>query len=146
MLGFITNLISPTKNIIGFEDVVFSIKNHSAILINTLSIIEQTCLICTTIPYDKEDIIMNQMIENNQLNNRILLYGKNTTDESVDKKYKQLLSLGFTQVYIYTGGMFEWLLLQDIYGTTEFPTTMKCKDLLLYRPLRMFSHLPQITL
>jgi len=141
MLGFITNLISPTKNTIGFEDVVFSIKSQSVILINTLSTMEQACLIYRTLPYDKEDSIMNKMIENNKTNDRILLYGKNSTDESVDKKYKQLVSLGFTQVYIYTSGLFEWLLLQDIYGTTEFPTTAKCSDLLLYRVPPRFSQL-----
>jgi hypothetical protein len=30
--------------------------------------------------------------------------------------------------------MFEWALLQDIYGVTEFPTTGGIVDLLVYRP------------
>jgi hypothetical protein len=141
MLGFIKNLISPVKNTIGFEDIVFSIKNKSSILINTLSHTEQGCLIYTTIPYEKEETIMNEMIENHNTHIRIFLYGKNASDESVEKKHKQLASLGFTQVYIYNGGLFEWLLLQDIYGSSEFPTTTKCIDLLLYRPPPRFSHL-----
>jgi len=40
------------------------------------------------------------------------------------------------QVYIYKGGLFEWMLLQDIYGEDEFPTTSKQMDILLYRPLK----------
>jgi hypothetical protein len=35
------------------------------------------------------------------------------------------VSLGFKNVYIYLGGMFEWLLLQDVYGQKEFPTDKK---------------------
>jgi len=45
-----------------------------------------------------------------------------------------LTSLGFYNVYIYIGGIFEWLLLQDIYGEKEFPTTNKELDLLKYKP------------
>jgi len=37
---------------------------------------------------------------------------------------------------MYTGGLFEWLLLQDIYGKTEFPTTTNIIDLLKYKPMR----------
>jgi len=49
------------------------------------------------------------------------------------KKYRQLVDLGFSNVYIYTGGLFEWLLLQDIYGSTEFPTTTKELDILKFK-------------
>ena len=34
---------------------------------------------------------------------------------------------------MYTGGIFEWLLLQDIYGKDEFPTTSEELDILKYR-------------
>jgi hypothetical protein len=46
------------------------------------------------------------------------------------------MSLGINDVYVYSGGMFEWVLLQDIYGVSEFPTTAVVKDLLVYRPLQ----------
>ncbi|HIF15020.1 MAG TPA: hypothetical protein EYQ86_06785 [Bacteroidetes bacterium] len=49
------------------------------------------------------------------------------------EKYRQLVSLGFTQIYIYPGGLFEWLMLQDIYGYDEFPTTKKQLDFLKYK-------------
>jgi hypothetical protein len=42
--------------------------------------------------------------------------------------------MGFVNVYLYPGGLFEWLLLQDIYGDDEFPTTIKELDILKYKP------------
>jgi len=36
-------------------------------------------------------------------------------------------------VYIYSGGLFEWLLLQDIYGSDLFPTTNDKVDFLKYK-------------
>jgi len=42
-------------------------------------------------------------------------------------------------VYMYCGGMFEWLLLQDIYGANEFPTTARQMDILKYRPAKTFD-------
>jgi hypothetical protein len=35
--------------------------------------------------------------------------------------------------------MFEWLLLQDIYGAAEFPTTKKELDLLKYKPSQLLN-------
>ena len=64
----------------------------------------------------------------------MIIYGKNSTDITVDSKEKQLEELGFEDVYVYSGGMFEWLLLQDIYGDQSFPTTSKTTDILMYKP------------
>ena len=47
---------------------------------------------------------------------------------SGDEKYDQLINLGFNNVFIYRGGMFEWSLLQDIYGVNDFLTTTKIID------------------
>jgi hypothetical protein len=41
---------------------------------------------------------------------------------------------GFPEVYVYSGGLFEWMLLQDIYGQDEFPTTKKVLDILKWKP------------
>ena len=57
----------------------------------------------------------------------------------LDKKLKQLRSLGFYEVYCYQGGLFEWLLLQDVYGSQEFPTTKKELDLLKYKPNKILN-------
>jgi hypothetical protein len=54
-------------------------------------------------------------------------------------KYNQLNSLGFYNVYVYTGGLFEWLLLQDIYGEKDFPTTNIELDILKYKPNKVLN-------
>ena len=67
----------------------------------------------------------------------ITLDWKNNSDKSVEDKYLKLQGLGFTNIYIYPGGMFEWLLLQDIYGE-NFRTTSKELDILKYKPKSTF--------
>ena len=76
-------------------------------------------------------------IENSR--KKFVVYGKNSNDDTVEKKYKQLISLGFSEVYIYRAGMFEWMLLQDIYGKEEFPTSTKVLDILKYKPPKTFG-------
>ena len=117
---------------IGFEDIQYVIKHKKKhyILINTLSITEQTCLIPGTVAPEEEESIINRYL-NKQIS--IIIYGKNANDESIFKKYEQLITLGFSTVFVYTGGIFEWLLLQDIYGKDEFPTTSEELDILKYR-------------
>jgi hypothetical protein len=124
------------NNKIGYEDVLYAIENTTKnILINTLDQNLQHCLIKTTLSVENETSVLNQMIENNKFNQiNILVYGLNSVDNSVEKKYKQLIDLGFPNVYIYNGGMFEWLLLQDIYSKDNFPTTSYDLDILKYKP------------
>ena len=126
---------------ISFEDLQYAIKNtHTFIIINTLQAVEQDCLIKNTISYQMEEKCINDLLNQYDFKSRkFIIYGKNSIDESVDKKYKQLTSLGFTEIYIYVGGLFEWTLLQDIYGFDEFPTTRKVLDILKYKPFRMFG-------
>ena len=120
---------------INYEDVQFAIKNpNSYLLINTLDTKEQECLLPNTINIQQEEQIINQLIKNVNKSVKIIIYGKNSNDEKIYKKMQQLTSLGFYNVYIYIGGMFEWLLLQDIYGENEFPITKKELDILKYKP------------
>jgi hypothetical protein len=77
-------------------------------------------------------------LKNNKDKN-IIIYGKNVNDMTVYDKYEQLLKLGFINVYIYPGGMFEWLCLQDIYSSELFPTTKKELDILKYKPMSRFN-------
>jgi hypothetical protein len=44
------------------------------------------------------------------------------------------VKLGFTNVHIYTGGIFEWMLLYEIYGKDLFKITQYEIDILRYRP------------
>lgn len=117
---------------IGFEDMKYVIKNKkkSYVMINTLAITEQECLIPGTVSIKDEEAFINRHLNKNI---SIIIYGKNANDDSIFKKYEQLLKLGFNSVFVYTGGIFEWLLLQDIYGKDEFPTTSEELDILKYR-------------
>ena len=97
-------------------------------------------LIRGTLSVAEEEVFMNEYLSKYAENQKtIVLYGRNCCDESPRKKRAQLLSLGISDVYIYSGGMFEWVLLQDIYGGTEFPTTAVVIDIIYYRPLKQFG-------
>jgi hypothetical protein len=98
----------------------------------------QKCLIKNTIQIEQEEQIINSIIKKTR-NKNIIIYGRNCNDDKTYKKYEQLVGLGFTNVYIYVGGMFEWLLLQDIYGQDLFPTTSKEMDILKYKSQRIFD-------
>ena len=117
---------------IGFEDMKYVIKNKKKnyVMINTLAITEQECLIPGTVSIKDEEAFINRHLNKNI---SIIIYGKNANDDSIFKKYEQLLKLGFNSFFVYTGGIFEWLLLQDIYGKDEFPTTSEELDILKYR-------------
>ena len=100
-------------------------------LINTLDNDKQECLIKNTISASNEEELINKYLKRNK-SIKILIYGENCSDNKVISKYNQLYKLGFVNLYVYLGGIFEWLLLQDIYGDDEFPTTSKIIDLLKY--------------
>jgi hypothetical protein len=138
-MDFLSRWFSTKRTNIGFEDIQFILRerNTDYILINTLSTMDQGCLIKGTVPYHTEETVINRCIDNKRAN-PIVLYGRHGCDESVETKYRQLQSLGFDRVFIYNGGLFEWLLLQDVYGANNFPTTTECKDLLKYRPKQTF--------
>jgi hypothetical protein len=119
---------------INFEDIQFSIKNRdTTVIINTLPNTSQDCLIKNTIPSYQEEEMINSLIKTGRKDIKIVVYGKNTSDDTVYKKYQQLVQLGFYYVYIYSGGLFEWMLLQDIYGSDDFPTTKKELDILKFK-------------
>lgn len=125
---------------INYEDIQHIIKNPEGyLLINTLSNEEQICLIINTININNEENIINRCIKNGSKDIKIIIYGKNSNDEKIYNKYNQLISLGFYNVYIYTGGLFEWLMLQDIYGEKDFPTTKKELDILKYKPNKVLN-------
>jgi rhodanese-related sulfurtransferase len=125
---------------INFEDVQYVLKNpESHLLINTLPETEQICLLPNSVHASQEELIINKYLNNGLKNVKIIIYGRNCNDEKIYTKCSQLTSLGFYNVYIYTGGLFEWLMLQDIYGTTEFPTTKRELDILKYKPNKVLN-------
>jgi len=126
------NKVSVVKKI-GFEDIQYIFNcNKDFIIISTLSENEQDCVINNTVTPKNEVDIINKAIGKTSL--YIVVYGRNCTDDSIFEKYHALTSLGFTNVFVYPGGLFEWLCLQDIYGDENFPTTMKERDLLKFKP------------
>lgn len=117
---------------IGFETLQKHIL-HKVLIINTLDSSKQNCLITGTISYQDEEGYVNSLLNGDKKEN-IVLYGMNCLDESVIKKAEQLIELGFTNIFIYVGGLFEWLLLKDIYGEENFPTIGDELELLKYKP------------
>ena len=81
----------------------------------------------------KETKIMNEIISKKR-KAKVIIYGKNYYDESVVKQYIKIQKLGVSEVSIYLGGIFEWLCLQEIYGSDLFPTTSTELDILKYKP------------
>ena len=109
------------SNLVNFEKLK-EMQKEGATMIHTMDESEKV-LIVGTVVAEKEIEKINKMISKNDYEKDIIIYGRNCHEyEKLMKKQKQLASLGFKNVYIYLGGMFEWLLLQDVYGPKEFPT------------------------
>jgi hypothetical protein len=119
---------------ISFEDVQYA-QASGQLIINTLPVKEQSMLIAKTVDCDLEIQSVERAI---RLKEPILIYGKHGNDETIYVKYDQIKKLG-GKVYVYVGGLFEWLLLQDIYGTEHFKTTGRAVDLLKYKPINVLN-------
>ena len=116
-----------------FEELQTKIKDkESFILINTLHNDCQHCLIQGTINAHEEEYKINSILKSKKKTN-IIVYGKNYKDHNIEKKYNQLKQFGIFNIKLYLGGIFEWLLLQEIYGSTLFPTQGYESDLLKYK-------------
>ncbi len=104
---------------VNFEDIQQIWRNNQNILlINTLSDNNQSCLIKGTVSIKDEIRLINEYLSKPSI--KIIVYGINN-------------------VFLYIGGLFEWLCLQDIYGCDEFPTTSNELDLLKYKPISAFA-------
>jgi hypothetical protein len=114
-------------------------KTANKTLINILPSAEQACLIKGTLSIDAEEKTINEWVKSGKaVDHCIILYGKNTDDAArLEKKRRDLRALGFHDVFLYPGGLFEWLLLQDIYGQELFPTTSNVLDIIAFRPSRL---------
>ena len=142
--GYMINF-EDVQSIIGVSGSGSKSRSYDQfLLISTLDASKQEHLIKNTISAQEEEEKINEIIsgKNDDAEDIILVvYGKHATDEKVITKYNQLKSLGFSTVLVYPGGVFEWLMLQDIYGSELFPTNKNNTstnntnaDLLEYRP------------
>ena len=118
---------------VSFEDVEDA-QRGSGVIISVLPETEQEVLIFKTVAIADEIEAVEAAIKQRV---PILIYGRNSNDEKVYPKYDQILKLGGTP-YVYSGGLFEWLTLQDIYGDA-FRTTARCLDILKYRPRKILN-------
>ena len=116
-------------NRLNFESVKNIIQNDDYIIISTLSNNKQDILIKNTLSISEENIL-NKLLKTNK-NKKILIYGENCCDISLVKKYNQLNKLGFSNLLVYIGGLFEWLLLNEVYGNDEFPIINKNNDIVI---------------
>lgn len=127
---------------IGADDLLYLITEKN-VLINTLIGTEQTLLIQSTVPIEMEEFIINNLLSCNKTQKSIIIYGKNHTDVSIYIKYKQLIKLGFRQhlLYIYTGGLYEWILLHNCDNNKY---TFNCLhneiDLQKHKPISIIPH------
>jgi hypothetical protein len=137
---FTSNHIPRQNDLVSYKYVQDIIEDRNSVLINTLddSITTQACLILSSIHAIDEIDVIDKILSNADSLGRttetveIVIYGKNSTDMTTWVKYNQLIDYGFERVKIYTGGIFEWMLLQDIYGDDLFPTTAPNRDILKF--------------
>jgi hypothetical protein len=126
---------------VNFDDIIMISKDSSKnthILINVMEKEDQALLIKSTLSINEEIEKVNSLLSFRKMDVNIVIYGKNTDDVSkVIKRYRQLCDMGFSNVHVYLGGLFEWLLLQEIYGNDEIKTNIVCnRNILDYKPAR----------
>ena len=122
------NELSVNKTTLSFEDMEDIIQqldvnpslNSNLIIIHTLKEYEEHIHIKHTTHSKDEINLMNTHLNTNK-NINICIYGKHHSDSTVMKKYEQLQEFGFTNISIYTGGLFEWLTLNQLYGEDTYP-------------------------
>lgn len=109
-----------------FDDLT----NASYLIINVLNDTEQDVLIQGTVPCTEEVVQVEKAIQEKRV---IIIYGRNNHDDKVWIKYTQLKKLG-GKPKVYVGGLFEWILLQELYGNERFPLTSYKFDPYQYSP------------
>lgn len=99
-----------------------NVKYDKRILIHVMDDADQRVLIKGTLTIEEEVETMNSVLNaSKQGETSVIIYGKNMDDYGrVVKRYNQLRQMGFN-AFVYLGGIFEWLLLQEVYGISEFP-------------------------
>ena len=124
---------------IGFDDMKQAVDKKYTI-ITTIPRHETNNIIKNTVDPGCEEECINGLIDNNKLFENIIIYGRNSCDTKIYSKYNDLINFGFYNIYVYTGGMFEWMLLQDIYGFDNFPSTENDLDILKFKPISIINN------
>ena len=122
---------APPKQV-NFEDVQ---QKGAALLISVLDNSDQSVLIANTVQSSDEVVAVEDALRRKI---PIIVYGRHASDAAALAKCAQLHALG-SRPYLYAGGLFEWLLLQDVFGAELFPTTGNTIDLLRYKAPATFK-------
>ncbi len=110
------------NTILNFDDMKQAIYRGYTIC-HIMEEADEGTIIKNTLSVKDEIKKINDFLQNDQLDGMIVLYGRNYTDiDKLAQRQKQLNSLGFMRVFIYVGGLYEWVLLQNVYGDKLFPT------------------------
>ena len=98
---------SNSINKVSFQDIQKIINNKKFIIINTLDINNQSCLIKNTVTPDKETELINAYLSKTQDIN-IVIYGENSNDDKdalphfdLKSLYKNLTSIVLTDLRKY---------------------------------------------
>jgi len=137
------NYESAIKNA-NFDDIIMISNDPSKnahILIHVMDKEDEELLIKGTLLINEEIERVNSLLTYGKMDVTIVIYGKNTDDFSkVIGKCRKLCNMWFCNIYAYLGGLFEWLLLQEIYGNEEIKTNIICKkNILDYKPAMSIS-------
>lgn len=131
---YIMGNTASIQNIANFEDVQKFVLAADCVILNVMDAADQDTLILKTLSAEAEADVINRLIDEGEFDRKILVYGRNGGDvEKVLTKQRKLMNYGFVEVYVYLGGLFEWVLLQDIYGGELFRTTRSVADILRYK-------------
>jgi len=106
---------------IGVTDFTKLLGTDRVLLFNGLKKQYHSCIIPRTIPYSDMKKVIKNMKEENIAVVYCANYSCNASHKFAEKKLSHLET-----VYIYRGGVFEWLLLQKKYGKKKYPTSGDC--------------------
>lgn len=132
---------------VSYETVLSLAGTADVIVISTLAETFQGCLIPHTVACSHEEKCVNDVLERKKQGlYTVIVYGENHLDPTVERKCAQMRVMGFKSIYMYAGGMFEWLLLHEVYGGENFPVAMAgssrtcVPDILAFKPKDGLEH------
>ncbi len=109
-------------------------------LINTLPEHRQDCVIAHTLPCAEEEATLNRWLSRWEVHRPIVIYGQHAGDATIYRKYNQCVAVGFEQVFVYLGGMMEWMLLRSVseQSAHEYRIRGETVSFLRFSPSRKF--------
>lgn len=85
-----------------------------------------------TVDGDKANQVLDKCLREDP-SKLVVFYGLNSTDSAPLHRWNNATQLGLENAHVYCGGMFEWLILGELYGNDMFPVTSIQDDLLKFK-------------